>query len=279
MNPNKLVTFCFSPTNTSFKNMMSVTKGLNMDNVTHHNFTFSNKDETITLPASSLALFSAPVYGGHIAPIALQRMEQVRGEGTPAILLVTYGNRNFEQALVQFSAFVRERGFTPIAAGALIGEHSYSNAQYPIAVGRPDAADLTSAEEFGRQITAKLQQTDESTWEIDIEKKMPHLDTPEKNLQAFRLFIQEYTMQQQANPTKIYPAATSEACSHCGVCVDLCPTQAIALGHEEATDASRCIRCCACVKGCPSNARTFDSPFAKPLSENFQMRREPLYLF
>ena len=107
---------------------------------------------------------------------------------------------------------------------------------------------------------------------------MPQLETPEASLQAFVAFVQEYTRQQQANPVKTYPAAAPEACIHCGVCVELCPTQAIVVGCEEMTDATRCIRCCACVKGCPTGVRTFDSPFAKPLSETFQMRREPLYL-
>lgn len=278
----KLTTFCFSPTGTSRKNMMAVVKGLDMSDVTHCDYTYyhidSGNDLDRQLSSDDLALFSVPVYGGKVAPTALERMEQVRGEDTPAILLVTYGNRNFEQVLVQLADFVRERGFRPIAAAALVGEHSYSNAKYPIAVGRPDAEDLASAEELGRQIAAKLLQKEEQAWDIDVENDMPHPETPEASLQAFRLFVQEYTLQQQANPVKVFPAASSEACSHCGVCVGLCPTQAIALGCEEVTDASRCIRCCACVKGCPTGARTFDSPFAKPLSENFQMRRELLYL-
>lgn len=274
----KLTTCCFSPTGTSRKNMQAVVEGLKMDDVQHLDYTYNNTPQSQSFASTDLVLFSAPVYGGKVPPTALQRMEQVRGEDTPAILLVTYGNRNFEQALVHLADFVRERGFRPIAAAALIGEHSYSHAQYPIAVGRPDAADLASAEEFGRRVVAKLQQTDEQAWDIDLARDMPHLETPEASLQAFRLFVQEYTRQQQENPVKVFPAALPGACSHCGVCVDLCPVQAIAVGGEEVSDASRCIRCCACVKGCPTGARTFNSPFAKPLSENFQMRREPLYL-
>lgn len=278
----RLTTYCFSPTGTSRKNMMAVVKGLNPDETTHNDYTYYNIEKGVgldeVLSSDDLALFSVPVYGGKVAPTALERMAQVRGEGTPAILLVTYGNRNFEQVLVQLADFVRERGFRPIAAAALVGEHSYSNAQYPIAVGRPDATDLASAEEFGKQIANKLKDRDKETWDIDIANNMPCLETPEASLQAFRLFVQEYTRQQQANPVKAYPAASPDACSHCGVCVELCPTQAIAIGCEEVTDATRCIRCCACVKGCPSGVRTFLSPFAKPLSENFQMRREPLYL-
>ena len=275
----KLTTYCFSPTGTSRRNMMAVVKGLGIGDVVHRDMTLCDSDSFSFTPHTSLdvVIFSAPVYGGKVAPTALARMEQVRGEDTPAILLVTYGNRNFEQALAQLADFVSERGFRPIAAAALVGEHSYSNATYPIAVGRPDAADLASAEEFGKRIAAKLN-TQEGVRQINVAEEMPRLETPEASLQAFRTFVQEYTRQQQENPVKVYPSAPNEGCTHCGECVALCPTQAITFGHEELTDATLCIRCCACVKGCPSGARIFLSPFAKPLSENFQIRREPLYL-
>lgn len=278
----QLTTYCFSPTGTSRKNMMAVVKGLNPDEATHNDYTYYNINQGVelnkVLSSDDLALFSVPVYGGKVAPTALERMAQVSGEGTPAILLVTYGNRNFEQVLVQLEDFVRERGFRPIASAALVGEHSYSNAHYPIAVGRPDATDLASAEEFGKQIANKLKDRDKETWDIDIANNMPCLETPEASLQAFRHFVQEYTLQQQENPIKVYPFASKELCTHCGECITLCPTQAITPGSEEVSDPKRCIRCCACVKGCPSGVRIFLSPFAKPLSENFQMRREPLYL-
>lgn len=275
----KLTTYCFSPTGTSRQNMMAVVKGLGIEDVAHRDLTLCDSDSfSFTLHSSlDVVIFSAPVYGGKVAPTALARMEQVRGEDTPAILLVTYGNRNFEQALAQLADFVCERGFRPIASAALVGEHSYSNATYPIAVGRPDATDLASAEEFGKRIATKLN-IQEGVRQINVAEEMPHLETPESSLLAFRAFVQEYTRQQQENPVKAYPSASKEACTHCGKCVTLCPTQAITLGKEEVSDPMRCIRCCACVKGCPSGARTFLSPFARPLSENFQIRREPLYL-
>ena len=275
----KLTTYYFSPTGTSRQNMMAVVKGLGIEDVAHRDLTLCDSDSfSFTLHSSlDVVIFSAPVYGGKVAPTALARMEQVRGEDTPAILLVTYGNRNFEQALSQLADFVCERGFRPIASAALVGEHSYSNATYPIAVGRPDAADLASVEEFGKRIATKLN-TQEGVRQINVAEEMPRLETPESSLLAFRAFVQEYTRQQQENPVKVYPSASKEACTHCGKCVTLCPTQAITLGKEEVSDPIRCIRCCACVKGCPSGARTFLSPFARPLSENFQIRREPLYL-
>lgn len=286
MNIKRIITFCFSPTGTSRRNMMAVVKGLNPMEAEHRDYTLmpdsANTDEAdrlcLPLATDEVAIFSVPVYGGHVAPLALQRMQQVKGTETPAILLATYGNRDFEQALSELAEFVSQRGFLPVAAGAMIGEHSYSNEAYPIASGRPDAEDLASAEEFGRQIADKLREKTQADWHIDIATDMPRVETPATSRQAFIRFVQAYTLQQQQNPVKVYPTVESNLCNHCGKCVRSCPTQAILAGHEEETDTARCIRCCACVKGCPTGARTFHSPFAPPLSENFQMRREALYL-
>lgn len=281
MNIKKVTAICFSPTGTSYRNMMAVAKGLNAPEVNVRDYTLVHNDETKydePLTNDDIAIFSVPVYGGHVPPIALNRMAAVEGNRTPAILLVTYGNRDFENALSELENFVIGHGFMPIAAGAMIGEHSYSNDAYPIAAGRPDAEDLTSAECFGRKVADKLREKPQNEWNINVTADMPKVDTPKASHQAFVQFIQTYSQQQQLNPTKAYPTVDTNLCHHCGKCAENCPTQAIPVGNEEETITSQCIRCCACVKGCPVGARTLLSPFAKPLSENFQMRREALYL-
>lgn len=108
------------------------------------------------LPADTVAVFAVPVYGGHVAPTALERMRDIRGKGTPAVVLAVYGNRAFGTAVTQLAAFVAERGFVPVAAGAFVGEHSYSAPATPIAPGRPDAQDLAAATAFGAQVREKL---------------------------------------------------------------------------------------------------------------------------
>lgn len=82
--------------------------------------------KTAVLPADAAAVFAVPVYGGRVAPAALERLQEIRGEGTPAVVLAVYGNRAFGTAVAQLAAFVAERGFVPVAAGAFVGEHSYS---------------------------------------------------------------------------------------------------------------------------------------------------------
>ena len=109
-----------------------------------------------TLSADTVAVFAAPVYGGRIPRTALERMEGIRGEGTPAVVMAVYGNRAFEKAAAELADFVRARGFVPVAAAAFVGEHSYSTERTPIAAGRPDGQDLAAAEAFGRAVRRKL---------------------------------------------------------------------------------------------------------------------------
>lgn len=111
------------------------------------------------LPGEAVAIFAVPVYGGHVAPVALERLREIRGEGTPAVVLAVYGNRSFGTAVAELASFVAGRGFVPVAAGAFVGEHSYSTPATPIAQGRPDARDLIAATAFGAQVREKLAKT------------------------------------------------------------------------------------------------------------------------
>ena len=161
MNPTAVYTVVFSPTGTSRKIAAAVAQG-----VARHGGScnaaantaagadagtnavagsaakaFTTIDLThaagksVTLPADAAAVFAVPVYGGRVAPAALERLREIRGEGTPAVVLAVYGNRAFGTAVAQLAAFVAERGFVPVAAGAFVGEHSYSTPGTPIAEG------------------------------------------------------------------------------------------------------------------------------------------------
>lgn len=49
------------------------------------------------IPASALAIIVVPVYGGHVAPLAMERLQYIRGVDTPTVLVVVYGNRAYEK--------------------------------------------------------------------------------------------------------------------------------------------------------------------------------------
>ncbi len=242
---------------------------------------------SVLLSRDSVAVIAVPVYGGKVAPTARKRLETVHGDGTPAVLIVLYGNRAFEGALAELSGIAAAQGFVPIAAAAFVGEHSYSSERYPIAAGRPDADDLAQAEAFGRRTAGRLAaagsaETNDCTTEcgfvaVDV-RRIAHPSTGFRPTLRFIRFVLGYRRRQKRRPVVYLPATDPAACTHCGRCVALCPVGAIAKGDEEHTDPARCIRCCACVKGCPVRARTFETPFAAALSRNFRKPKPNVFL-
>mgnify|MGYP006355178991 FL=1 len=110
----------FSPTGTSRKVAEGIARGI--DSPVAHMIDITHKEAGQQVFGDSQPLLvSLPVYGGHVAPMALKRMEGIRGSNTPAIAVVVYGNRHYEQALEELAAFLSERGFRIVAAGTFVG--------------------------------------------------------------------------------------------------------------------------------------------------------------
>lgn len=277
MEPDKILLLTFSPTRTSKRIGEAIARGFsgaqtNVIDLSH--------DDDPTLPditAGTLIIISVPVYGGLAAPAAIERMDKLQANGAPCVIVAVYGNRAYDQALNQLSTFTTGHGGKVIAAGAFVGEHSYSNGQYPIAAGRPDRNDLEEAEIFGQKIRQKIAAADnvDEIAAIDTEQ-LPDPAMSDATMLQFRSDVQE-TMKRQA-PGNPVPTTDSELCTHCGTCALHCPTQAIRKGDECHTDASKCIKCCACVKICPQQARTYETPFSALLNKYFSTPKRNITL-
>ena len=236
----------FSPTHTSAKIARAVGEGIGMGRRIETDLTLDEGTSPILIN-DALTVIAVPVYGGRVAPIALQRLKRLKGHNAPVILLTIYGNRDYEDALVELRDTAVELGFTPLSAGP----------NMPVAAGRPDANDLQKAEQFGRESLKKLQESTFPLPSFFIKGNIPYKPLPAGN-----------------NATPV----CNDLCYACGNCIEVCPTHAIHLsadGSQIETIAERCIRCCACVKECPTGARIFDSPFTAILHEKFSARREP----
>lgn len=246
----------FSPTHTSAKVARAVGEGIGMGRRIETDLTLDENTSPILI-SDALTVIAVPVYGGRVAPVALQRLKRLKGHNAPVILLSVYGNRDYEDALVELRDTAVELGFTPLSAGAFIGEHSYSRPDMPVAAGRPDADDLQKAAQFGRESLKKLQESTFPLQPFFIKGNFPYKPLPAGN-----------------NATPV----CNDQCFTCGNCIEVCPTHAIHLSEDGSrieTIAERCIRCCACVKECPNGARIFNSPFTAILHEKFSARREP----
>ena len=267
-----LRTIYFSATGTSKKVVLAISQSIATEFVVE-DITFQSLQNT-TYATDDLLCVAVPVYGGGVAPVALKRLEAIRGNNTPAVVVVVYGNRNFERAAVQMSDFLAERGFITIAVAAFVGEHSYSTEQYPIAVGRPAEGDINDAKHFGQLVKEKLATGIES---VDV-SALQCPDSGEENVKAFVEFVKGYQAEQAKNPIKLLPITDEDRCVMCGVCVDVCPMEAIDRENVSVVDSTLCIKCCACVKECPKEAKTLNSPFAPMLSKYFSQSKPNVWL-
>lgn len=212
------------------------------------------------LTVSGIAIFAAPVYGGRVAETAAERFACIRAAEpgvTPAILTVVYGNRDYEDALIELRDLAVRQGFVPLSAGAFIGEHSYSRPKegMPIAEGRPDAADCARAHGFGAESRLKY---DRGEWQpLTVKGNIPY--------------------KTKGPSTPATPTTDPALCTGCGTCAEVCPTGVVFFTEDgtAASDAAGCIKCCACLKFCPAGARRFDTPYTAKLFLHFSDRREP----
>lgn len=251
----------FSPTGTGRTIAEAVATGFASDTDTLRAVDLTLPDDgTGEIAVDGVAVFAVPVYGGRVAETAAERLLRIKAAEpgvTPAIVTVIYGNRDYEDALIELRDIAVRQGFVPLSAGAFVGEHSYSRPKegMPIAEGRPDAADRTEAERFGAKSRAKY---DTGEWEpLTVKGNFPY--------------------KVKGHSTPATPVTDPELCTGCGVCVEVCPTGVVSLNDdgEAVSDAAGCIKCCACLKFCPADARRFDTPYTEKLFTHCSARREP----
>jgi len=249
----------YSPTGASRKIAEAVAGGLGK---THGRVDLTSPEESlgVVLGRDELAVIAVPVYGGRVPVTAAKRLMAVKGEGGPAVILVVYGNRAFEDALVELKDIAVGQGFRPVAAAAFIGEHSFSTGDTPIAQGRPDEADLRKAAAFGVDVKRKLG---------TIKGEIPDLRVPGNRPYKERSSPSEGTS----------PETDPATCILCGACAKACPTGAVTVAEAVSTIKELCTRCTACIKACPTGARAWVHPGVKKtatwLHTSFGDRKEP----
>lgn len=256
----------FSPTRTTKRVLDGIAQGIQADTVDHFDLT-PPEAQTKHLDDihDGFAVIGVPVYSGRVPVVAANRLKRIKADGTPAVIVVLYGNREYEDALFELRDLAVEAGFTPVAAGAFIGEHSFANEITPIAVGRPDSADIKKANEFGAMVREKMKA-------LNAADAIPLLQVPGNS-----------PYRERKSRAGISPVSQEDLCTLCGTCATVCPTSAITVNDEVLTHVGSCIICCACIKNCPTQARIMEAQpikdIAKWLMENYSGRKEPEMYF
>ncbi len=171
----------------------------------------------------NMVLIAMPSFGGRAPAAAIERLKQIAGNGVNCTLVCVYGNRDYEDTLVEMEDAAKESGFRVIAAIAAVAEHSIMP-QY--AAGRPNASDEAQLADFADRI---LQKNGAAT---SIPGNRPY---------------------KKSGGGGLVPKVTRD-CVKCGLCAEKCPVRAI--NPETLTaDSKKCISCMRCVKKCPHDAR------------------------
>lgn len=203
-----------------------------------------------------VVIVAAPVYGGRLPAIIVEALNRMSGGGARAVAMVVYGNRDYDDALLELTDILSEHGFTTVGAGAFIGQHSI----FPkVGAGRPDKSDLEQVQAFA---TGCLEAIESG--------RNPEL-TP-KGHRPYR----------KASGAGLSPRGSEEMCSQCGFCVERCPTGAISAESPWLTDRSKCIACGRCIRECSEKTRRHSGwkyrMVGTLFATAFSRRREPEFI-
>lgn len=246
---DRIIEFYFSPTGHTAKVVRTLSTILQQAfpkaEVAEEDFTLPGaRVKQPHFQAGDLVLAATPVIAGRVPNVLLPFLRDIKGEGAYAVPLVVYGNRNFDDALVELQDLLEAGGLHTIAGGAFIGEHSFS---YTLGKNRPDEEDVKVIETFGEDLASRIQAGN-----------LPKTVT----LPGERPYRDYYKPQDRhgnhIDIRKVKPV-TDDSCFNCKICVKACPMGAIDYRNVKKFN-NICIKCNACVKKCPADAKHFDDP-------------------
>ena len=175
-----------------------------------------------------LAVIAMPVFAGRVPALAVERLRMVKPNGAKCVVIAVFGNRAYDDALLEMQDVASEIGFRVIAAVAAVAQHSIIR---KYGKGRPDDDDEQTLRHFGADIMSKAGSDDCTIPQVPG-------NSPYKK------------------GGKVPQPQGRRGCNRCGVCAKQCPADAIPLSDPKTVDTAKCISCMKCVSVCPTGARS-----------------------
>lgn len=229
-------------------------------NITEHDITNTAPAQDVILDSeNTLLIVGVPVYAGRVPHIAIDALNKFKGHDTPAIVVCVYGNRAYDDAMLELKNMVEANGFKTIAAGAFIAQHSI----FPkVAENRPDNEDIKKLNDFGHHCA-----------DIIFKLENPNL-LPELKVKGNKPY-------KVPGNIPVHPTGNEKKCEKCGICAKLCPVLAIPPAEPYKTDTRKCISCGRCTVACPQKSRHFKGLLYKiarwKFTKDNTKRKEPEY--
>lgn len=255
MNIKKIIAIYFSPNGSTREIVKKLARGFGEYEIEEIDWTsLEMRSENIQFNKDELVVIGFPVYGGRLPSISEEALKSIRGNNTPTVAIVSYGNRDYEDALLELKEGLKASKMKVISAAAIIGQHCLNN---NVAKGRPDKRDEIKILEYAKKVSNKINNIldIEGLADLSVNGEYPY------------------------NPIKSSRTPQGdELCIQCGICETECPVKAINKKNFRNTDSNICIFCGHCISICPTNARDIkDESFInsmKKLEEIAKDRRE-----
>lgn len=192
-------------------------------------FTWNGAPE-YSFDRDDICLVAAPAFGGRVPALATERLGKLKGNGAMAIPVAVYGNRDYDDTLLELKDTLESLGFSCIAGIAAIAEHSIF---HQFAVNRPDEADSEELRGFALQIQDAIQSGIHGT--LTVKGNHPY----------------------KKASSHLTPFA-GDTCTGCGLCAAQCPVKAISEKNFRTAEPDKCISCMHCIAVCPTHSRIND---------------------
>ena len=202
-----------------------------------------DRETKMEFDSSDIVVLGTPTYAGRVPNKIMPFIrDEINGNGAVGAAVVTYGNRNYDDALIELETLMKNNSFKVIGSGAFVSEHSFAEA---LATGRPSEKDFIVAEKLAAGIAEKIQSGNLSEPETPGNKEFSTYYVP-KGLDG-----------KPAKFLKAKPVTDKEKCTACGKCATVCPMGSISV-EDKYEVTGICIKCQACIKICPEHAKYFD---------------------
>lgn len=225
----KLYQMVFSPTGGTEKVAEILSRAWDCEQETVNLLAADRDYGLLELSADDICIVSVPSFGGRVPAVALERLSKIKGNQAKTVLVVVYGNRAYEDTLLELKDTLEDAGFFCTAAVTAVAEHSIMR---QFAAGRPDETDVEELTSFAEQIRERLE------GQADLKPVTVPGNHP----------YREY------GGVPFHPKA-DKTCTKCGLCARECPVHAIPNENPSETDDHACISCMRCIAVCPNQAR------------------------